>query len=394
MLHKYLYTAILFSIILFGCNNNKAQNSGGVINPNDTINEKIMSNSSMLYLFVGTYTLGDSEGVYVYEFDTISGESQYRSSLKIDNPSYLTIGRGGKSVYAVTENNNNTASANTLEFNKKDGAVTLVNTQLTGGADPCYITVDKEGKHVITANYSGGNMTLFKVGENGELGVASQVINFSGKGVNAERQNAPHIHCVQYSPDEKYLFATDLGTDRIYKFKVSNDSANYLTPGEPAYFKVADGSGPRHFDFHPSGKYVYLLNELSGSVIAFNYIKETGDLREFQTVQADTLNAGGSADIHVSPDGKFLYTSHRLEGDGIAIFSINQLDGSLTKVGFQSTNKHPRNFVITPNGKFLLVASRDDNTIQVFQVDQSSGLLDDIHKNIEVDMPVCLKFIL
>lgn len=393
-MHKYLYVAIFFLIILVSCNNNKAQNSGTTINLNDTVNEKAMSESSKLYLLVGTYTMGDSEGVYVYKFDTISGNAQFCSSQKVDNPSYLTISKNGKFIYSVTENNNNTAAANAFEFNKEEGSISPINTQLTGGADPCYITLDERGKHVVTANYSGGSMTLFNVKEKGVLDVASQVINFSGKGVNTERQNAPHIHCVQYSPDGNYLFATDLGTDRIYKFKVSNDSANYLMPGEPAYFKVADGSGPRHFGFHPNGKYVYLLNELSGSVIAFNYSKETGDFSEFQAIQADTLNAGGSADIHVSPDGRFLYTSHRLEGDRIAVFSINQLDGSLTKVGYQLTNKHPRNFVITPNGKFLLVASRDDNTIQVFLIDSKTGLLEDTRQDIIVDMPVCLKFVL
>lgn len=394
MKNLYLYSLIISFATLISCNNNRAQSSGAAIDPNDTINEKAMSESSKLYLLVGTYTMGDSEGVYVYKFDTISGNAQFCSSQKVDNPSYLTISKDGKFIYSVTENSNNTAAANAFEFNKEDGSISPINTQLTGGADPCYITLDEEAKHIVTANYSGGNMTLFKVKEKGALDVASQVINFSGKGVNAERQNAPHIHCVQYSPDGNYLFATDLGTDRIYKFKVSNDSANYLMPGEPAYFKVADGSGPRHFDFHPNGKYVYLLNELSGSVIAFNYSKETGDFSEFQAIQADTLNVGGSADIHVSPDGRFLYTSHRLEGDGIAVFSINQLDGSLTKVGYQPTNKHPRNFIITPNGKFLLVASRDDNTIQVFLIDSKTGLLEDTRQDIIVDMPVCLKFVL
>lgn len=394
MKNLYFYSFIILFVALVGCNNNRAQSSEVRIDANDTINMKSMSENSKLYLLIGTYTMGDSEGVYVYEFDTISGESQYRSSLKIDNPSYLVSSKDQKFVYAVTENNNNTAAISAIEFNKEDATISFMNTQLTGGADPCYVTIDEGGKHVISANYSGGNMTLFKVKESGALDVASQVTNFTGKGVNPDRQSSLHIHCVQYSPDGRYLFATDLGTDRIYKFKVDNDSIDYLTPCVPAYYKIVDGSGPRHFDFHPNGKYMYLLNELSGTVMAFNYIKESGDLSEFQTIQADSLNAGGSADIHVSPDGRFLYTSRRLEGDGIAIFSINQTDGSLTKIGYQATNKHPRNFVITPNGRFLLLASRDDNTIQVFQVDQSSGLLDDIHKNIEVDMPVCLKFVL
>ncbi len=197
-----------------------------------------------------------------------------------------------------------------------------------------------------------------------------------------------------YSPDEKYLFANDLGTDKIHKFDVNpGGQTNYLNAGVPADFKVADGSGPRHLEFHPNGKFAYLINEMSGAVIAFDYDNHKGYLIQTQSIQADTLNAKGSGDIHVTPDGKFLYASNRLKGDGLAIFSINQHDGKLTKVGYQETGIHPRNFVITPNGKFLLVASRDNNTIQVFLIDRKTGLLENTNKDIELDKPVCLKFV-
>lgn len=391
-MYKYIYLSALAAFIMVGCNTKNSNNMN--INSSDTVNvnlESVLDDNS-LYLLVGTYTSGESEGIYVHQFDTVSGYSKYKSMVKTDNPSFLTVSKDEKFVYAVSENNDNSAAA-AFTFDKKDGTVKLLNSLKTNGADPCYIETDDAGKHVVTANYSGGNLTLFDINENGSLSPASQVIDFSGKGVNPERQDKPHIHCVKYSPDGKYLFVNDLGTDKIYKFDANEkNSGSYLSHGNPAFVKVADGSGPRHLTFHPNGKYVYLINELSGTVDCFNYQESTGNLINYQTIQVDTLNAAGSADIHVSPDGKYLYTSNRLQGDGIAIFSINQIDGKLTKVGYQETGLHPRNFIITPNGKFLLVACRDSNAIQIFLRDTETGLLDDSYKEIELNMPVCLKF--
>lgn len=382
---------------MISCNNKKSNDNNMEINPADEINEvteeETVSDSSSIYLLVGTYTTGESEGIYVYQFDTISGYSDFKSMAKVNNPSYLDISKDGRFVYSVSETNDNKATANAFSFNKKEGSLKLLNSQLTGGADPCYITIDNESKHVITANYTGGSITAFTMQKDGYLSPASQLISFSGKGVDEERQAKPHLHCVTYSPDGKYLFANDLGTDKIHKFNVNTSNpGDYLQIGTPPFIKVADGSGPRHMEFHPNGKYAYLINELSGTVISFKYNSANGDLIQLQSIQADTLNAKGSGDIHLSPDGKFLYASNRLKGDGLAIFSINQQDGMLTRVGYQETGVHPRNFAITPNGKYLLVANRDDNLIQVFLVDQSTGLLENTFKDIELDMPVCLKF--
>lgn len=206
----------------------------------------------------------------------------------------------------------------------------------------------------------------------------------------------PHLHCVRITPDGKYLLADDLGTDQIHKFNI-NPNANadnkekFLTKGTPESFKVAPGSGPRHLIFNSDGKFAYLINEIGGTVIAFRYAD--GMLDEIQTVAADTVNAQGSGDIHLSPDGKYLYASNRLKADGVAIFKVNETNGTLTKVGYQLTGIHPRNFIITPNGKYLLVACRDTNVIQIFERDQATGLLTDIKKDIKVDKPVCLKFV-
>ena len=206
----------------------------------------------------------------------------------------------------------------------------------------------------------------------------------------------PHLHCVRITPDGKYLLADDLGTDQIHKFNI-NPNANadnkekFLTKGTPEAFKVAPGSGPRDLIFNSDGKFAYLINEIGGTVIAFRYAD--GMLDEIQTVAADTVNAQGSGDIHLSPDGKYLYASNRLKADGVAIFKVDETNGTLTKVGYQLTGIHPRNFIITPNGKYLLVACRDTNVIQIFERDQATGLLTDIKKDIKVDKPVCLKFV-
>lgn len=393
-MRKYILFSAFAVLSLISCKQ-KTNVDNSNIDPSGTTNmsAETISDETSLYLLVGTYTTGESEGIYVYQFDTVSGFSKYKSVVKVTNPSYLTINKEGTHVYSVSETGDAKAAANAFVFDKKDGTLKLLNSQLTGGADPCYIELDKTGKHVVTANYSGGSITAFNINGDGTLTTAAQLIRFTGKGADAERQKAPHLHCVRYSPDGKFLFADDLGTDKIHKFTINEgDEGNYLKVGTPAAFDVAPGSGPRHLDFHPNGKYAYLINELSGAVIAFNYDANAGNLTQIQTIQADTLGAKGSADIHVSPDGKFLYASNRLKGDGIAIFSINQADGKLTKVGYQETGVHPRNFVITPNGKFLLVASRDNDVIQIFLIDRVTGLLENTYKDIELDMPVCLKF--
>jgi 6-phosphogluconolactonase (cycloisomerase 2 family) len=347
--------------------------------------------SSILYLLIGTYTFGLSEGIYVYKFNTETGVSEYVSMVALDNPSYLNVTADGKFVYAVSENGGDKACANALSFDKEQGELALLNSESTYAAAPCNIAIDESCQHVVTANYSGGSITAFSVDSAGKLASNPQLILFEGNGTDTIRQEMPHLHCVKFSPDNKYLFAADLGTDCIYRLETTPQDSLFLNRDSLKSFKVADGSGPRHFVFHPTNKYMYLITELAGTVIGFDY--KDGELTEIQTIEADTLHAQGSADIGITPNGKFLYASNRLQGDGIAIFSINEADGMLTKAGYQPTGVHPRNFIITPNGKYLLSASRDDSIVEVFEIDENTGLLKNIDKNIEVDTPVCLKFI-
>lgn len=347
-----------------------------------------------LTMLVGTYTAGTSKGIYTFRFDEETGLTSPLSEVEIENPSFLTPSADGKFVYAVSEFSDDRAAVNAFIFDKDKGTLKLLNSQKTEGADPCYLITN--GKNVVTANYNGASISVFPIDKKGALLPASSIIKFNGSGADKERQSMPHLHCVSITPDGKYLLADDLGTDQIYKFNVNTEAnaenkENFLTESNPVSFKIAAGSGPRHLTFSTDGRNAYLINELSGTVIAFQY--NSGELKEIQTIAADTVGAKGSADIHISPDNKFLYASNRLKADGIAIFRINPENGMLTKAGYQLTGIHPRNFAITPNGKFLLAACRDSNVIQVYERDLITGLLTNIEKDIKVDQPVCVKFV-
>lgn len=346
-----------------------------------------------IFLIVGTYTQGDSDGIYVYKFDSETGNTLFITNVKVNNPSYLVVNHHGDHIYSVSENEDNiNSTVNAFSFNKKNGEITLQNSQLVFGAAPCYINIGKNDRYIITANYIGGSISVFKTNNDGSLLPILQQVVFSGSSLHDTRQNQSHLHCVVFSPDYKYLYATDLGSDRIYKFNVNyNDENNFLSFGKPSYFEISPGSGPRHLTFNPNKKFAYLINELAGTIIVFKY--ENGNLEEIQTTVSDRYKAEGSADIHIHPNGKFLYASNRLKKDGISIFKINESDGKLTRIDYERTNIHPRNFIISPNGKFLLVANLDSDTIQIFHINQETGLLKDTHQNILLDMPVCLKFI-
>lgn len=354
----------------------------------------VLAISQEYYLLIGTYTSGKSEGIYVYKFNSATGDTSFVSKVAASNPSFLAVSKNKKYVYAVSEDGDDKGSVAAFSFDKKNGTLKFLNKQSSGGDHPCYVAIDESGKWVTVANYSGGNFSLLGVSPDGYLRSAERTINHSGSGPDKQRQDKPHVHSTVFDPEEKYLLVQDLGIDKIMVYAF-NDKTGELKAAKIPSNATLPGTGPRHIDFHPNGKYVYLMEEMSGHVTAYGYNK--GKLQFLETVSA--VKEGykgpvGSADIHVSPDGKFLYASNRGDENDIAIFAIDKSTGKLTLKGHQSVlGKTPRNFSIDPTGNFLLSANQNSNDIVIFKRDKETGLLTDTGKKIEVDKPVCLKWI-
>lgn len=344
-----------------------------------------------MFLVVGCYTTAfkSDTGLLVYKFDTINAAFSLQSALTgIADPSYLAFSPDENFLYAVSECGPE-SRVNALSFDSVDGKLNLLDSESGVGDDPCFIAVAPDNRFVVTADYTGGSISVFPIAANGSLNPMSQQFRFEGKGSDPQRQDKPHLHMVGFSADKSHLYATDLGTDRIYKLQVTDDDSLFLETATPEYFELESGSGPRHFTWNEQGTRLYVLNELNGMVNVFE--NESNNLTLIQSERSDSLQAQGSADIHISPNGRFLYASNRLQGDGLSVFEILD-NGKICKIGYQPTASHPRNFVISPNGKYLLVACRDADEIQIFSIHSETGMLSPVSRKINVKAPVCLKF--
>lgn len=342
-------------------------------------------------LLVGTYTnTCDSNGIYVYNFEASTGGFNFKnSSTPVDNPSYLSVSDDNKYIYSVNEAGND-SQASAFSYQAADGTITLLNNRATQAADPCYLINDAE--HVITANYSGGSISVFSKNSDGSLGDLKQSIKYTEKGVNAKRQEASHIHMVSFSPDKKFVLATNLGNDKLYSY--AYDATSYDSPLKVVDSTVvAAGSGPRHFTFSTDATTLYLVNELKGTVNVYDY--SNGHLKIKQTTSIISKGFKGAftaAAIASSPDGRFLYVTNRGEANTISTFEILK-NGKLKSKGETSTlGDGPRSFAIDPTGNYLLVAHQYTNNVVVFKRDMITGALTDTGKRIELCAPVCLVF--
>lgn len=341
-------------------------------------------------LVIGTYTNNNqSKGIYVYDFDSKTGQARQVSVAKAGNPSYLCISHDNQFVYSVNEGNEGKISSFT--YNKTSGTLTLLNRQPNNGSAPCYVSIDKTGKWLFAGNYGNGSLTVHPVLTDGAVGNLQQFIKHSGSSINKARQETPHVHCTYVGVDNKHVFVPDLGLDKVVVYPFNAATGMLDTVGKSA-IDVKPGGGPRHIVFTKSGKFAYLVEEMSGSVDVIS--KVAGNYKIIQT--ANHLPAGpegAGADIHLSPDEKFLYVSQR-SNSTIQIFKVNSKSGRITFITEQSTmGNFPRNFIIHPSGKFLLAANQKSDDITIFKRDTRTGLLTDTNERIKVDAPVCLKWI-
>lgn len=345
---------------------------------------KIMAQNK-INLIVGTYTNGSSKGIYSFCFDQSTGKAHPLDTLELMNPSFITFSKDGTKIYSVCEIDTTAAAASAISFDRKSGKMKLMNTQHTDCNGPCYISTN--GDLVLTANYTGGGMSVFPLAKDGSLKPMSQIFLGTTAPSDMPQQHSAHVHCAQFTTDGKYVLATDFSANRLMRFEFAYKT-KLKSVGTAAI--VSRNSGPRHFVFSHNNQFMYVISELTGAVTVFKY--GNGEMQRLQEIQSDSVGGHGGADIHISPDGRFLYTSNRLKDDGISVFTVNIKTGLINKIGYQLTGIHPRNFNITPNGKFLLCACRDSNIIQVFSINKATGLLTNTKQDIDLDKPVCVQF--
>lgn len=376
-----------------------------------TIASAASSDHGKYLFFVGTYTQDEgkttgSQGIYAYRFDASTGEVAALGLVAATvNPSWIAIEPSGRFLYAVNElgdyegANSGGVSAFAIDRDnngRPTGKLTFLNEVRSRGADPCYVTVDKTGKYVLVANYTGGSVAVFPILADGKLGEATSFAQHAGHGSDPQRQEGPHAHSINLSPDNRFAFVDDLGLDELLVYKF-DEAKGTLTPNDPPFVKLDAGSGPRHFVLAPNGKFAYVVAEMRASVTTFTYNPDTGEFHSLETVSAHPKDYHGpneAAEIEIHPSGRFLYASNRGEDDGIHIYSIDPSKGTLVEGGYiKSGGKTPRSFEIDPTGTLLFAENEKSDNVTVFGIDQKTGRLTPTGKVLDVPAPVCLKFL-
>ena len=385
---RYLFPAfVLLAALLSGSQSARA----AAVSPN-----------GKYFVYFGTYTEegSKSKGIYAYRYDASTSElSPIGLVAETTNPSFLAVHPNHRFLYAVNETpsykGEKSGGVSAFAIDHATGKLTFLNEVPSRGADPCYITIDKTGKYVLVANYTGGSVAAFPILQDGRLGEASAFVQHTGHGTNPERQEGPHAHSIDLSPDNRFALVDDLGLDELLVYHFDSGKGS-LTPNDPKFAKLEAGAGPRHFAFHPNGKFAYVVSEMGGSVTAFAYDGANGALHSLQTVSTLPKDFKGSiedAEIEVHPSGKFLYASNRGH-DSIAVFAIDATKGTLTPIDYIPTGgKTPRSFEIDPTGRLLFAANQDSNNIVIFRLDAETGRLTPTGKVLDVGKPVCVKFV-
>jgi len=351
-------------------------------------------------VYVGTYTGAKSKGIHAYRTDSTTGIIEELGLVaETPNPTFLALHPNGRVLYAANEvgefNGKAGGAVTGFEIDAANGRLKPINSASTVGGGPCHLVVDRTGRQVLVANYGGGSVASLPIDPAGRLGSHSAFHPHRGGSVNPSRQKESHAHSINLSADNRFAFAADLGTDRVYIYPF--DPARGLDAEPLAQSpRMAPGSGPRHFAFHPSGKFAYVINELLSTVTVFRYTASSGALSEVQTIPTlPTGFTGGSstAEVVVHPNGKFVYGSNRGH-DSLAIYAVDAGSGRLTLVGHESTGgKTPRNFNLDPSGRTLWAANQSTDNIVVFSVDPETGLLKRTGQELKVGSPVCVKFL-
>lgn len=348
-------------------------------------------------VYFGTYTGPKSKGIYVSRLDLASGKlSAPTLAAEIEQPSFLALHPGRRFLYAVNETGGGRGGTGqvTAFAVAADGKLTLLNQQPSRGSGPCHLVVDRAGKNLLLANYGGGSVAAFPISADGRLGESTGFIQHSGSSVNPQRQKEPHAHSINLDAANRFAVAADLGLDKVLVYRFDPGKGT-LSPNEPPSTSVKAGSGPRHFAFHPDGRSAYVINELASTVTAFQYDAGQGVLKEIQTLSTLPRDFSGesyTAEVQVHPSGKFLYGSNRGH-DSIAVFAI-EANGRLHYIENTATGgRTPRNFGISPDGRYLLVANQESHNVVVFRIDPKSGRLTSTGSILEVPSPVCVKFL-
>jgi 6-phosphogluconolactonase len=346
-------------------------------------------------LVIGTRTHGASDGIYVYRFDLETGKIVYLNHIDdIKDPTYLCVSNNKKFVYAVSDKARGSGGVYAYKFNAATGQLDSINSQ-PGYGGPLYVTVDKAQKNLFTANYLGGVLSVYPINADGSLGEASQAIQEIGSSINRLRQEGPHVHTAFLSPDEKYLLYTDLGTDKLNIYRYNPTSSPVLTPGPVPFVSGNPGYGPRLIDFSVDGKFIYMLQELTGTVTVYRFKHGRPFELQIKSMVVDNFKGNiQAADIHLSPDGRFLYTSNMGSANEIIQFAVNKVTGLLTLVKrYSSMGKSPCNFVIDPTGNYLLVSNQYTNNVAVYKIDKRTGKLKLTPTVINIDAPMCIRLV-